>query len=319
MLPTKDLFRLVREKKWDHVIERAGIFPEESFVAYSFTFKNGITIHTLPIHIACMKNAPLRTILALIAADPKTCDFIDEIGRAPLHNAVRYGSVYRVVSVLIATSPMAAFVKAYDGALPIHLACLYATNTVEYIPIIKHLLWIHPKSLTEEDFSGCIPRDYARQNPFTGVRERIFALLDEFEAEISESVSDINSGRSDFVGFRSTTGGSEIGLERIRMSSTPYSSPYNTIESNEESRSDIHHEEESKNQSNDSIMSKTKLCVVCMEGIVSNVMVPCGHPSLCDACSSYSNMMKMKWKCPECRSNVNEVVRIFGRIAIDEE
>ena len=64
--------------------------------------------------------------------------------------------------------------------------------------------------------------------------------------------------------------------------------------------------------------TKTKECVICYERNVSMVLIPCGHPCLCESCSSTSTMNKIKWKCPECRAGVHQVAKFFGRIAVDE-
>ena len=295
----KDLFTLVLKKKWDHVIERAGIFPEESSVAYSFTFKNGVTIYTLPIHIACMKRAPLEPILALIAAEPRNCEFIDGIGRTPLHNALRYGSTHRVISVLIAIHPKAVFLKASDGKLPIHLACLNATSKSEDIPIIKHLLWVNPGSIHDVDVTGSSPKDYAIQNPNTDLGNEIICILNNFEVECSniDRRNDFENDdrRNDFSRKNQPSTNNTLGLL------VPYESIPMPNNETPKAQTDI----------------RIKQCIVCMEKNVSMVFVPCGHPCLCDSCASDEAMNRMKWKCPECRSLVSEVIRFFGRVTID--
>jgi len=63
--------------------------------------------------------------------------------------------------------------------------------------------------------------------------------------------------------------------------------------------------------------SKTKECVVCMEKPVRRIMLPCGHPCLCDDCSTYSVLRRLKRKCPECRQWINQTAVIYGRVVDD--
>ena len=298
-----DLFTLVRQRKWDHVIERARLFPEESSVSFSLTFNNGVTISTLPIHIACAHNAPVRVILTLLSSDPYTCEITDGIGRTPLHNAMRYGSDIKLVRVLMAIGPKAVYVKAGDGSLPIHYACRYATSLADHIPMIKHLLWAHPDSMTEVDVSGYLPRDWAFNNPNPAIQTEIINLLDSFEAELGTGLD----ARNDSAGFRTTTIGN---ISRINEgNSFTQTIQSNSLESNSSEKLVLKNDKKN--------ISTTKKCVICIDRNVSKVLIPCGHPCLCDKCSSIETMNQIKWKCPECRADIEQVVTFFGRIAID--
>lgn len=57
-----------------------------------------------------------------------------------------------------------------------------------------------------------------------------------------------------------------------------------------------------------------KKCVVCMDQNVTHVLIPCGHISLCGSCSDTVNLRMMKWKCPECRASIRDVMRVYGRV-----
>ncbi|CAB9513158.1 calmodulin-dependent protein kinase type II subunit delta [Seminavis robusta] len=63
--------------------------------------------------------------------------------------------------------------------------------------------------------------------------------------------------------------------------------------------------------------SASKLCVICMERDVTMILIPCGHPCLCEACGSKKVLKKMKKKCPECRKHIDQVVRMYGRVVED--
>ena len=48
-------------------------------------------------------------------------------------------------------------------------------------------------------------------------------------------------------------------------------------------------------------------CVVCMDGEINVVLVPCGHMILCETCA---NQLTNK-KCPTCRQNISQIVKVF--------
>jgi hypothetical protein len=323
MSSSADLFNLVRKKKWDHVVERAGIFPEEASVHFTFTFKNGVSVGTLPIHVACMKQAPIRVIHALLAADPTSCNEADGIGRTPLHNAVRYGASFKVASILLAAGPKAVRAKAYDGNLPIHYACKFATSLVDHLPIIKNLLWLHPDSVWEKDASGETPKDSAAHNTNLILRDHIVHLLDCFKVEIL----DVDT-RNDSAGFRTTAIGGRVDSSSSSSSSSSEGSSVssNNLYSNNATFSQMTESNSCVRSDNDELItnsnnkneSKTKQCVVCLEKDVTMVLIPCGHPCLCESCASPSIMNRIKWKCPECRTEIHQVIKFFGRIASEE-
>ena len=64
--------------------------------------------------------------------------------------------------------------------------------------------------------------------------------------------------------------------------------------------------------------SKTKMCVVCMKRNVSYIIIPCGHIFLYNVCSTENFLDRMNHRCPECRSDVREVMKVFGRIVDDD-
>ena len=61
----------------------------------------------------------------------------------------------------------------------------------------------------------------------------------------------------------------------------------------------------------------TKMCCICLERAVSRVLVPCGHTILCAGCGDRQGLSRIDYKCPECRSDVEQAIRIFARIADD--
>ena len=65
------------------------------------------------------------------------------------------------------------------------------------------------------------------------------------------------------------------------------------------------------------LKSSTKQCVVCLERDVRRICLPCGHPCLCEVCSTDQGLRKLRRKCPECRGTIKQVVTIFARVVDD--
>jgi len=63
--------------------------------------------------------------------------------------------------------------------------------------------------------------------------------------------------------------------------------------------------------------SATKQCVVCLSQPVSRILIPCGHPCLCQLCSTQQGLDKLRQKCPECRTPIREAAKIYGRVVND--
>lgn len=62
---------------------------------------------------------------------------------------------------------------------------------------------------------------------------------------------------------------------------------------------------------------KTKLCVVCLSHPVNRILLPCGHPCLCQLCSTEQGLNKLRRKCPECRTPIREAANFYGRVVED--
>mmetsp|Transcript_30805 Transcript_30805/g.63297 ORF Transcript_30805/g.63297 Transcript_30805/m.63297 type:complete len:791 (+) Transcript_30805:370-2742(+) len=73
------------------------------------------------------------------------------------------------------------------------------------------------------------------------------------------------------------------------------------------------------NTSNDAHgKSPTKMCVICMENPVRYLLIPCGHPSICEKCVHPQVLRNLKKLCPECRAPFRETVIIYGRVVNDD-
>jgi hypothetical protein len=54
----------------------------------------------------------------------------------------------------------------------------------------------------------------------------------------------------------------------------------------------------------------TSSCIICWEAPVEGACIPCGHMAGCMAC--LSEIKAKKGVCPVCRSNINQVVRLYA-------
>ena len=71
--------------------------------------------------------------------------------------------------------------------------------------------------------------------------------------------------------------------------------------------------------------NKIKYCIICMEHPVNHVIIPCGHLSLCEHCSSQSNLLLLSRPsqhqnhtnnrqplCPDCRTPIERTMKVYG-------
>jgi serine/threonine protein kinase len=64
--------------------------------------------------------------------------------------------------------------------------------------------------------------------------------------------------------------------------------------------------------------SKVKECVICMERPVTHILIPCGHPCLCEVCATSQGLSRLRMKCPECRVEFRQAIRFYGKVVEDE-
>lgn len=51
-------------------------------------------------------------------------------------------------------------------------------------------------------------------------------------------------------------------------------------------------------------------CIVCFDGPIETVCVPCGHVALCLECAEVCQESDAR-SCPVCRQNIEQIVRMF--------
>lgn len=302
---------LLLEKNWEQAEQHLRLWPyHASHYAYH-TLWFGNTIRCLPIHLACMLKPPIQIITAFIAAhnilsttthyqDPVLVrsSFTsshpllekDSLGRCALHLACRYNASSEVLNTLMSSCPSCVFVRADDGSLPIHMLCLYAKSYLNTVRALKRMLYIMPSIIYIRDDNDLLPKDLLEDNSnFHDVtKEALRAVLYEAEydgptfTEFSESVISYSS-----------------------------SIPWSTNSSMSSSKSD-----ESAELSSTAV--KTKKCIICLSNEACRVLLPCGHISLCQDCTTPTKLMKMGHRCPECRTCIHDAITVYARIMADD-
>ena len=290
-----NLFTLVRQGKWEAALNRISLFPDQASKPTTINFACGTSCRALPIHGALLagssgKYVPQHVLHALVSAFPDGLRTKDSQGRLPLLWAARYNSSLRVLAYLLEEYPQGACVTSDDGALPLMLACLHG-DSIEKVVL---LLEAYPEAASNErrDFSGRTCFEYACDNP-RPIKEEFMRLILAKRSQLSV----IGNGISSSLQARGHAGGGN-------------QEPMQINPEHEEVNDEVEAEAET-------VKPGTKICCICMERAVSRVLVPCGHTILCSGCGSRQGLKRIDHKCPECRSNVEQAVKIFARVADD--
>uniref|UniRef100_A0A7S3QJ78 Uncharacterized protein n=1 Tax=Chaetoceros debilis TaxID=122233 RepID=A0A7S3QJ78_9STRA len=176
-----NLIELLRREDWDSAIGRISHFPNETRESTTQELKCGTVTSCLPIHIACMNHPTPHMIKSLIdAAGIYTLNVEDGVGRLPLHNALVYGAGYQVVRILIAAFPNSVYVKAADGSLPIHLACLYGRTACDSL-CVDELFQQNNDSVKITDGHGNSVETLLQDNPSLGFQDEVSYMLNCFK------------------------------------------------------------------------------------------------------------------------------------------
>jgi len=232
---------------------------------------------------------PRHVILALASANPDVLRTKDSLGRLPLHYAARYGASLEILTTILSLYPQGACVTSDEGAVPLMLACLHGDSVEKVVALLE----AYPEAANNDrrDDSGLTTFEYACDNP-RPVKEEFMHLIISKRSELAIS-------------------GNRLSLEA--QATSEIASAMQIVEGGEEARG----EEVEEVAETEIIKPGTKMCVVCMDRAVSRVLVPCGHTILCAGCGSQQGLSRIDYKCPECRADVEQAIRIFARIADD--
>lgn len=276
-------------------MNRISLFPDQASKPTTINFACGTSCRAIPIHGALLAGSsgnyvPQHVLHALLSAYPDGLRTRDSHGRLPLAYAARYGASLRVLAYLLEEYPQGACVTSDDGALPLMLACLHGDSIEKVILLLE----AYPEAASNEkrDQSGRSSFEYACDNP-RPIKEEFMRLILAKRSQLSV----IGNGISSALRARGhTVGGNQ--------------QPMQILAEHEEVNDEVEAEAET-------FKPGTKICCICMERAVSRVLVPCGHTILCSGCGSQQGLQRIDHKCPECRSPVEQAIKIFARVADD--
>lgn len=154
--PTK-LVASVSGRQWKEALDRLTKKPREARVWTLSKSTVDPPCHSLPLHMALRRKAPVQVIQALVEHYPTSTRSREYYGMTPLHVACQSGVTLDVVQLLVEQCPEAVKTPDLLGLLPLHLACLSEACRRD---VIVCLLEAHPPSLQVRDQKGFLPLDY---------------------------------------------------------------------------------------------------------------------------------------------------------------
>lgn len=108
---------------------------------------------SLPIHIACTRNAPLLAIEHLVSLHPESLHIPDSEGNLPIHLACSVGEE-SVVTFLASVSPESVRMTNSKLQMPLHLACNRYNIS---IGVVELLLMRYPQAAKHKDWQHQVP------------------------------------------------------------------------------------------------------------------------------------------------------------------
>ena len=124
-----DFFNAVHDREWALALQLLEQNPSEAEVWSSRVAYDGDIIwKRLPIHEACINNAPVNLLEALLQAYPESVAATDLTKRLPLHHAAAHGADPRVVEFLVKACPGAVNATDTYGKTP--AMCLMGCNSM---------------------------------------------------------------------------------------------------------------------------------------------------------------------------------------------
>lgn len=120
----KKVIEYIDGRKWTEMESLLKSFPSDAAKLITIKSPNGEKTRCYPLHMACMRQPPVSTIAALLAACVEANGKIDSMhGRLPIHFACLFGAPLEVILLLGSTNAYGIKSRAKDGSLPLHLAC----------------------------------------------------------------------------------------------------------------------------------------------------------------------------------------------------
>ena len=114
----------------------------------------------LPVHLACIHNAPIGLIDILLQCYPIGAAIQDpQDGSLPLHMLCKACATLPVVKRLVMTCPAATKAVDINGRSALHMAVIHEAS----LPVVRYLLLVDPEMVVVTDQSGMNPLDYAME------------------------------------------------------------------------------------------------------------------------------------------------------------
>ena len=132
---------------WVQTLARLATHPAEAALAGH--------LGMLPLYWACICQAPLAVVQALLHAHPAAASTPTKYGELPLHCAAYYQAPIDVFKLLLHAYPEAAYKADNYDWLPLH----YATRspTPASVGVVAALLAAHPEAALKHDNNGDLP------------------------------------------------------------------------------------------------------------------------------------------------------------------
>jgi hypothetical protein len=115
------VYRLILEKSWNAVVEQCRVAPEEA-KQWIMQESDNDSWRRLPLHEACIRQATINVVRALVDAYPFAAQCLDHSARLPLHHACFHGCSIEVIRLLVGVYPSGLVKKDVFGKTPLVLA-----------------------------------------------------------------------------------------------------------------------------------------------------------------------------------------------------
>ena len=117
---------------------------------------------SLPLHIACRTNAPIKVLRFFVGQDAAMLYMFDSAGSAPIHEACRGGASLEKIKLLVEKGG-AVTLRALDfnAALPLHILC----QSNPSVDVVKYMVQLFPISVSQKTSAGALPFMLACEGP----------------------------------------------------------------------------------------------------------------------------------------------------------
>jgi len=176
----KDLFALIKDRRWDVIVENIEVLQSQAAKRIKCEVKAGYDGEVSALYLACEQEPTYEVLDALVNACPASTSWRKTPGgELPIHAACTYGASKAVVGFLLAASPDTARQRDNLGNLPLHCACFSGAPE----SIIESLLCTNPKAANARNVQGSTPRDIVRRLSHSN-RQEILNLIENVSLEL---------------------------------------------------------------------------------------------------------------------------------------